>query len=207
MTQSRKKYTQEFKESIVKAAIETGNAALITRQHGISKELVYRWIRQSKETNKTSKTNSNKVNTDSSSLKTLETENETLKKLLGEKDLEIANKWIEAGYPKAKVLRIVGLNRSTYYYNLSGLKDVKGKSTGRLIAGYSLNKKGYKVPDEQIKEYIIQITENKGAFYGYLKLTKSLRRNFELNINKKKVYRLCKELNILKPQRKTKLKH
>ncbi|AFV11629.1 hypothetical protein Tph_c14200 [Thermacetogenium phaeum DSM 12270] len=46
-----------------------------------------------------------------------------------------------------------------------------------------------------------------GFAYGYLKLTHCLRRKFHLIINKKKVYRLCKELDILRPQRKIKRKH
>jgi len=37
--------------------------------------------------------------------------------------------------------------------------------------------------------------------YGYRKLTKCLQLNYQLKINKKKVYRLCKELGILKKQR------
>lgn len=43
--------------------------------------------------------------------------------------------------------------------------------------------------------------------YGYLKLTHLLRQEYGLIINKKKVYRLCKELDVLKQQRKLKLKH
>ncbi|TDT51971.1 transposase InsO family protein [Fonticella tunisiensis] len=35
----------------------------------------------------------------------------------------------------------------------------------------------------------------------------AFKRNFNLKINKKKVYRLCKELNILRPQREIKPKH
>jgi transposase-like protein len=89
MTQKRKKYTQEFKDSIIKAAIETGNMALVARQNSLSKELVYKWVRQSKESSRDSKANIKKL-VDNSSVKILEAENETLKKLLGEKDLEIA---------------------------------------------------------------------------------------------------------------------
>lgn len=89
MTQKRKKYTQEFKDSIIKAAIETGNMALVARQNSLSKELVYKWVRQSKESSRDSKANIKKL-VDNSSVKSLEAENETLKKLLGEKDLEIA---------------------------------------------------------------------------------------------------------------------
>ena len=43
--------------------------------------------------------------------------------------------------------------------------------------------------------------------YGYRKLTKSLRQQYQLTINKKKVYRLCKELDILKQQRHIITKH
>lgn len=43
--------------------------------------------------------------------------------------------------------------------------------------------------------------------YGYRKLTSCLRQRFKLVINKKKVYRLCKELEILLPQREKKAKH
>ncbi len=45
------------------------------------------------------------------------------------------------------------------------------------------------------------------AGYGYHKLTHLLRQKYCLEINKKKVYRLCKELEILKHQRKIKKKH
>src|SRR5690606_4563324 len=40
------------------------------------------------------------------------------------------------------------------------------------------------------------------AACGYRKLTVLLRRVYRLIINKKKVYRLCKEMGILSPQRK-----
>lgn len=43
--------------------------------------------------------------------------------------------------------------------------------------------------------------------YGYRKLAICLRRQYNLVINKKKVYRLCKELDILAPQRRIKVKH
>lgn len=44
-----------------------------------------------------------------------------------------------------------------------------------------------------------------GANYGYRKLTVCLRRYHGLIINKKKVYRLCQELDILKPERRKRL--
>lgn len=51
----------------------------------------------------------------------------------------------------------------------------------------------------------MEAIEGDGYAYGYLKLTHLLRQQHQLVINKKKVYRLCKELGVLKPQRK--LKH
>ena len=63
------------------------------------------------------------------------------------------------------------------------------------------------VSNEQVKEWLCELITAEGFAYGYLKLTYCLRRNFNLVINKKKVYRLCKELAILRPQRKVKHKH
>jgi len=67
--------------------------------------------------------------------------------------------------------------------------------------GYSLKKDDKKVCDEEIKEYIMELIQGDAFFYGYHKITHSLRREYNLIINHKKVYRLCKELKILKKQR------
>lgn len=45
-----------------------------------------------------------------------------------------------------------------------------------------------------------------GYPYGYKKLTASMQEDYKLNINHKKVYRLCKELDVLLPQREVKPK-
>ncbi|HWR08620.1 IS3 family transposase [Sporomusa sp.] len=46
-----------------------------------------------------------------------------------------------------------------------------------------------------------QLIAEEGTYYGYVKMTKALRRSpYQLVINKKKVYRLCKKLDILLPQ-------
>lgn len=60
---------------------------------------------------------------------------------------------------------------------------------------------------KQIKEWLCELIESEGEFYGYIKLTVCLRKKYNLYINKKKVYRLCKELDILRPQRQKKIKH
>ncbi|MCR2043982.1 IS3 family transposase [Anaerosalibacter massiliensis] len=118
------------------------------------------------------------------------------------------------GYPVTKVLRILQLNKSTYYYNIN--KDSNTKlleeqnivnKGGRPISGLSKTNNGKVISDEQVKEYICEIIESKGLCYGYYKITIMLKRKFKLIINKKKVYRLCKELNVLRSQRQVKPKH
>jgi len=105
------------------------------------------------------------------------------------------------GYKAVKVLKILELSRATYYYNISNQNKEIKHNGGRPIPGYSYNKDGKKICDEQIKEFIFEIIETEGAFYGYYKITKVLRRKYQLIINKKKIYRLCKELGVLRPQR------
>jgi len=114
----------------------------------------------------------------------------------------IAKRWIEKGYNKAVVLNFVGLAVSTYYYNTTGKVQNPKKPVGRKPPGYSLNNQGEKISDELIKEYLLELVCGDGFPYGYSKLTSSLKEDYQLMINHKKVYRLCKELNILRPQRK-----
>lgn len=95
----------------------------------------------------------------------------------------------------------VGLAPSTYHENISRKprKQVGSNNpSGRPAPGYSLNNKGVKIPDEQIKEWLCELVAEDGFPYGYRKLTVCLREDYGLHINHKKVYRLCKELNILR---------
>ncbi|MQL51624.1 IS3 family transposase [Desulfofundulus thermobenzoicus] len=73
---------------------------------------------------------------------------------------------------------------------------------GRPKSHYTLTKSGAIVSNEQVKEWICELIAGEEYAYGYLKLSYCLRKKFNLIINKKKVYRLCKELAILRPQRK-----
>ncbi|WP_442915537.1 transposase [Mangrovibacillus sp. Mu-81] len=52
----------------------------------------------------------------------------------------------------------------------------------------------------------MELIEGREVVYGYRKLTKSLQKVYQLIIKKKKVYRLCTELDILMPQREKKSK-
>ncbi|SHI03813.1 IS3 family transposase [Clostridium grantii] len=99
------------------------------------------------------------------------------------------------------MLKIVKLARSTYYYNLSVEGKEKVKQKGGKPRGYSLDKNNKKICDEEIREYILESIDGDAINYGYRKITYHLRKHYNLTINHKKVYRLCKEMDILKDQR------
>ncbi len=86
MRSKNTRYSEELKRQIVKEVEETGNATLVARKHDIVPGTVTRCVRESKSANKTN----NPLNIDYSTNSSLDKENEQLKKLLGEKDLEIA---------------------------------------------------------------------------------------------------------------------
>lgn len=108
------------------------------------------------------------------------------------------------------VLRIVGVSEATYYHRKMReshpLTKPKPKG-GHPIPGYSWTGDQKRVSDEQIKELLMELIAGEESAYGYRKLAICLRRQYNLVINNKKVYRLCKELDILAPQRRIKLKH
>jgi transposase len=90
----RKRYSIEFKQQLIQEAQEVGNASQVARKHGIDGKMLLRWIRESKQTNwKKSNPESKKIAAYTPTPKEfveLEHENDKLKKLLGEKDLEIS---------------------------------------------------------------------------------------------------------------------
>lgn len=94
----------------------------------------------------------------------------------------------------------MGVARSSYYYQTRYAVEEKQVSEGRPAPGYSYNQNHFRIPDEQIKEWLMEVISGSGYNYGYHKLTMALRRDYDLVINKKKVYRLCKELGILRRQ-------
>ena len=86
------------------------------------------------------------------------------------------------------------------HFEVSAKKEKK--ATGRPVPGYSYTYDGCKIPDGKIQEWICELIAGDGFPYGYRKLTVCLNEDYSLRINHKKVYRLCKELGILRPQRK-----
>lgn len=72
-------YSPEFKQQVVREARETGNAALVARQHQLNPAMVRRWVREALTAEYP----------DPQALSLAE-ENERLKRLLAERDLQIA---------------------------------------------------------------------------------------------------------------------
>ena len=91
----RTKYTYNFKEKIVKEVMETGNMTLVARKHELSPTTIQQWVNNFKKYGVVSKKNA-KINTTPSKsvlsnnnvYSKLEKENDMLKKLLGEKELD-----------------------------------------------------------------------------------------------------------------------
>ena len=101
------------------------------------------------------------------------------------------------------MLRICGLPLSTFYYQPKHSEGKEPKKQGRPFPGYSLDRSGNKISDARIKGCLRRLIQGPNGGFGYRKLTVLLRRRYNLVVNKKKVYRLCKELQVLAPQRET----
>ena len=89
----RKTYTREFKIRAVKEAIETGNCTVVARRYEVHPSMVAKWVRQYKQRGPAAFQRGKKsVQTIAGprELQELHRENERLKKLLGEKELENA---------------------------------------------------------------------------------------------------------------------
>jgi transposase InsO family protein len=81
----QRRYSEELKNQLIKEAQEVGNATLVARKHGISPNVLTRWIRESKGI--VSLKSNGLHNPANKSQKQLEQENEKLKMFLGERDL------------------------------------------------------------------------------------------------------------------------
>jgi transposase len=87
-----KGYSDEFKEQVLKETDETGSITVVARNHNIPSTTVYTWIKKRKNLGRSSSTRGPETGNFNSNNygKEIEKENDHLKKLLGEKDLEIA---------------------------------------------------------------------------------------------------------------------
>ena len=85
----RKKYSKEFKTQVVKEAVEVGNASIVARKHDLSSSMVNRWVRQQRGSKNPLSMTNIRAQGSSSDLGVISAENYKLKKIIGEKELEI----------------------------------------------------------------------------------------------------------------------
>ena len=89
----RKQYSTDFKNQVVREVQETGSAAQVTRRHDLAAKLVYRWVAEWKKA-EPQEIGREERNTRShkpllEELQALEQENLLLKKLVGERELQL----------------------------------------------------------------------------------------------------------------------
>ena len=102
--------------------------------------------------------------------------------------------------------RLAGVARATYYAWRARQQRPPAPSrpsrAGRPRRGYIWTTTGTKVPEAEVLDWLAEyIADPVGQIYGYRKLTTWLRRTHDLRINKKTVYRLLKEAQLLQGQR------
>ncbi|WP_241675064.1 IS3 family transposase [Paenibacillus luteus] len=112
----------------------------------------------------------------------------------------------------APVLRIIGVQESTYYARRKRLSELstapkKAVSAGRPFPAYSLTKSGEKISDTEIGEWLMELVEGEEHGYGYRNLAHALYIERELILNHKKAYRLCENLGLLQKKPAKKFKH
>ena len=89
----RKQYSIDFKNQIVREVQETGSAAQVARRHDLAAKLVYRWVHETKKAapkeNGYEERSSRSLKPLLEELQALEQENLLLKKLVGERELQL----------------------------------------------------------------------------------------------------------------------
>ena len=89
----KKRYDQEFKEQIIRECQEVGNTALVARRHGISKNTVHSWIQATRKNGSVvplPRNENGRLIEAEKRLETLGQENDRLKRIVAEKELELA---------------------------------------------------------------------------------------------------------------------
>jgi transposase len=94
MKMQRRKFSQEFKEKLIKEALETGNASVVARKYDINPTVVNRWIRDSKiqpekEIQKKALTSYQNLYQEPIDLDSALKQIQQLKGIIGKKELEI----------------------------------------------------------------------------------------------------------------------
>lgn len=112
--------------------------------------------------------------------------------------LESAQAWINKGVGITLVLQTLEVPRSTYYAYKHNRNTRDYSNVGRKISTFNYRFDGKIKNDNDIKEIIKEMkADETSQFYGYRKLAQLLKTKYKIKINKKKVYRLVKELGLL----------
>ncbi|MCK9222341.1 MAG: transposase [Limnochordia bacterium] len=88
-----RQYSDEFKEKIIQECQEVGNVSLVARRYEISPNTIHTWLRKYRELGTVRSLKRGElanVKAMSEQLKKVSTENDRLKRLVAEKELEIA---------------------------------------------------------------------------------------------------------------------
>ena len=88
-----KQYSQELKEQVINECREVGNIALVARRHEVSRFTVYSWMRAGRKNGCVKplpKARDPRVRELEKRLEAVSTENDRLKRLVAEKELELA---------------------------------------------------------------------------------------------------------------------
>ena len=108
-----------------------------------------------------------------------------------------------------EILKYAQVPKSTWYSvatrKAQGSKeDKRGSNSGRRPPGYTVNRDGVCVLDRTILKALENYREQ--PFFqnggGYIKLTHYLRRDHGYYINRKKIYRICRENGLILPRKK-----
>jgi len=89
----RKTYSNQLKQKVVDECRQIGNTALVARRHGISKHTVYTWVSKFKKEGSFKtlpKDKKKQLKEYEKRVNKLGSENDQLKKILAEKELELA---------------------------------------------------------------------------------------------------------------------
>lgn len=106
----------------------------------------------------------------------------------------VAQEYIQMGYPTRRVLKILHLAVSSFYYK----PKLESQARGKKPSQYTLNQFGQAIPNEVIVADIVDYMGREFVDYGYRKFTHWLAQFKGYKINQKKVYRLMKESDLLK---------
>lgn len=88
-----KRYSDEFKEQIIRECQETGNVAIVARRYEISSNTIHTWIkkyRQQGSIKALPKGEAHRFKAMEKQLKEISKQNDQLKRLLADKELELA---------------------------------------------------------------------------------------------------------------------